>query len=95
MTRDEAIDKLKKLETDNYPDWVIDGLVALGLLHLETTEDKVRVAAAERLTGAFTQTSSMSAVQRQGKGEWSAITRDGALEILDVLTKSGFRITRD
>jgi hypothetical protein len=95
MTRDEAIDKFEKASpllnaAHRYPDWVIDGLVALGLLHLETTEDKVRVAAAERLMGVHV------GVQGDAHSEtYAKITQGGAFEILDVLIKSGFRITRD
>ncbi len=92
MTRDEAI---KKVEANRgpfhsgFPIAVVDSLVALGLLHLETTEDTTRIAAAERLTNTHTHVAGDA-----GSFMWGKITRDGALEILDVLTKSGFTLSR-
>jgi hypothetical protein len=90
MTRDEAISKVRGCTNMLNSDALVISLEALGLLRLETTEDKVRVAAAERLTGIHV------GVQGDAHSEtYAKITQGGALEILDVLTKSGFRITRD
>ena len=92
MTRDEAIKKVNMCG-GNRDDMLVDGLVQLGLLHLETTEDKVRLAAVERLTGVFVRVD-QSAFGNDASKYSSCLSQDGALEILDVLTKSGFRITR-
>lgn len=94
MTLDEAIAKLvdAKISSVQFPAFLfVRACEVLGLLHLETTEDKVRIAAVERLTLATTYVIGGTGItEHAGK-----ITRDGALEILDVLTKSGFRITRE
>jgi hypothetical protein len=93
MTRGEAIATVEKHRRGFHGDLtqvLVDVLEALGLLHLETTEDKVRIAAAERLTLAHTLVVGPTATERAAN-----ITRDGAFEIIDVLTKSGFRITKD
>lgn len=107
MTRDEAVKKLEvswaavlqvSPNCSSHLQFVT-ALEALGLLHLDPaiagTEDKVRIAAASRLEGVIvyvthSRQGGYSAVKEPGK-----ITPDGALEILDVLTKSGFRITRE
>lgn len=97
MTRKEALAKLNGMQfgwSTQGDDTLVDALVALGVLHLETTEDKVRVAAAERLKNmrinvhAYWQSDTSD-------DQTARITLDGAFEILDILTKSGFRITRD
>ena len=87
MTRDEAIAIYQKhsRKPGEVPGWLIDTLVELGVLHLKTTEDIVRVAAVEQLEGMVVDVS-------HGPQK---ILRRGAFEILDILTKSGFRITRD
>ena len=86
MTRDEAVAIYwKNFEGTTNHGWFIDTLVDLGVLHVETTENKVRIAAADQLTGVGVTTSLGAA----------ALGRDGAFEILDILIKSGFRITRD
>ncbi len=87
MTRAEAIQKVCAHD----PAAFVASLEALGLLHLETTEDKTRIAAAERLTLAFIEVLMEDRITPRN----AKITRDGAFEILDVLTKSGFRITKD
>ena len=87
MTRDEAIAIYQKhsRKPGEVPGWLIDTLVDLGVLHVETTEDTVRIAAAERLTGMHIDV---------GHGP-QKIMRSGGYEIIDILIKSGFRITRD
>lgn len=93
MTRDEAIYKAQEIfESGTSPRAmadVVDFLVALGLLKFETTVDKDRVAAAERLENMFI---SVVANGRKCAGQ---IHVEGAYEILDILTKSGFKITRE
>jgi hypothetical protein len=73
---------------------MVIALEAIGLLHLETTEDKVRLAAVSRLVGVIAEVThsrnGVTDVREPGR-----ITHEGALEILDVLTKSGFRISRE
>lgn len=91
MTRDEALSKMDPLAYGTTKrEELLDCLVALGLLHLEpaiaSQEDTVRIAAVERLTGAWTMV--------LPTGNSMKISRRGASEILDVLTKSGFRITK-
>jgi hypothetical protein len=92
VTRDEAIDKVKKAvgHFDRCVNFV-EALSVLGLLKFETTADKDRIAAAERLRGMYTVVDvSMAGANRSGK-----ITEAGAYEILDILTKSGFKIMRE
>ena len=89
MTRDEAVAIYwKNFEGTTNHGWFIDTLVDLGVLHVETTEDTVRIAAAERLIGMHVDVHNMEIGPQK-------IGRDGAFEILDILIKSGFRITRD
>ena len=92
MTRDEAIRKFVATSPTGkaWPALMVDSLVALGLLHLETTEDKTRLAAAEQITLAYTLVVGDRATEHAAK-----ITRDGAFEIIDELLRAGFRITRD
>ena len=77
MTRDEAIAIYQKhsRKPGEVPGWLIDTLVELGVLHVETTENKVRIAAADRLIGMGVTTSLGAA----------ALGRDGAFEILDIV----------
>lgn len=93
MTRDEAIMKINSALIKKEPEaaFYVTMLEALGLLHLKTTEDKVRMAAVERLGMAIIEVE----YTRGADPTNCRITRNGALEILDVLTKSGFRITRE
>lgn len=96
MILNEAIEKvLQHTEWDRgvaVP--LVKALQALGLLHLAPAvagqDDAVRIAAAERLVQAHTQIFS-----RNDSAIWGKMTRDGAYEILDVLLKSGFKITHD
>ena len=91
MTRKEAIDKCKEYwASGSSTRAMIDSLVALGLLQLETTTDKDRVAAAERL-----QNTHVGCYLTQSNSNIAKLSLDGAYEILDILTKSGFRITRE
>jgi hypothetical protein len=95
MTRDEAIAKVQfGPKSGPWPDYLIDMLEALGLLYFDPAgagqDDAVRIAAAERLIQAHTQVFS-----RNDSAIWGKMTRDGAYEILDVLLKSGFKITHD
>ena len=88
MTRLEAIKICIPVWGNAAPE-IVDALTKLGALHLESTEDKVRIAAIERLTNAMCQ------AERAPLANVARITAVGAAEIIDVLTKSGFRITRD
>ncbi len=99
MTRDEAITKLymalmrvplgTQVNSVNWCGSVVDGLADLGVLKLEAAEDKDRMLAANFLLGKFIT----SAVQ---ENRWYVkIDQAGAYEIIDILTKSGFKITRD
>jgi hypothetical protein len=90
MTRDEAARILENRHWNN-PLAFVDSLEALGLLKLETTADKDRIAAAGRLVGMYTVVD----VNMAGANRSAKITEAGAYEILDILTKSGFKITRE
>lgn len=101
MTRDEAI----KIAAGPYEaasgswgrtDCLIDALVALGLLKLDTIDDPTFKAAGERLTGVYVEgnSTSQSPTKIGGAGIFS-LTPQGAYEALDVLRKSGFKVTRD
>lgn len=94
MTREEAIAKVNRLyPAEGLSGAFVDNLVALGLLHIETTEDKVRIAAAERLDTMHVEVH--PAKGSVGSSYWAKLTRAGAFEIIDILTKSGFRIAKD
>ncbi len=92
MTRDEAI-KIAggKASIIPWPDRFVDSLVELGLLKLDPPNDDIALAI-DRLTGCFVHVrhgfdgDSLRAVYR--------LDREGAGEILDVLLKSGFKVTR-
>jgi hypothetical protein len=94
MTRDEANAVVVKHGYGVYPGGqganLIDVLVDLGLLRLETTSGKDRDAAVDRLHGMY-----VSAVAHGVESTTAKLTLDGAAEIVDVLTKSGFRITKE
>jgi hypothetical protein len=101
MTREQAV----KIVADSYVSsppglWrqeaardQINALIGLGLLKFETTtEDEVRIAAAKKLEGKRID------VRFSGPHndtEVAQISWAGALEILDILIKSGFRVMRD
>ncbi len=77
-----------QVNSSNWCGGVVDGLVDLGVLKLETAEDKDRMLAADCLSGKFTTG------EAQGN-KWSVrIDQAGAYEMLDILTKNGFKITR-
>lgn len=95
MTRGEALEAVRYrrpfAEVYLNEEWFVDALVAFGLLHLDATSDKDRIAAAERLQGCF-----MIPMSKEGlELNPVRISKGGAYEILDVLTKSGFKITRE
>ena len=89
MTREEADAAIRRsgVEFGRYltADHVMAMLKALGLLKVETPEK----AAIDRLVSMIIET------ERGGVKVMSVITLDGAAEIIDILTKHGFRITRD
>ena len=91
MTRDEAVKKFNECVVGGFADMMVDGLAKVGLLHLETTEDKVRMEAISTLTlsHTFALTPSMATEQT------AKLTRSGAIETIDRLLKSGFRITKE
>lgn len=95
MTRDEAIYKAQEIFESRGSlramSDLVDFLEALGLIKLETPTDKDRIAAAGRLVGMYTVVDvNLAGANRSGK-----ITEEGAYEILDILTKSGFKITKE
>lgn len=91
MTRDEAIRVAQHTShAQGAAAALVDNLVALGVLKLNTTEDKDRVAAIERLDGCFIVAKSDSLYHEKA----FVLGVEGAAEILDILTKSGFKITR-
>lgn len=90
-TRDQAI-KVLATELEQNKDWTerwIDALIALDLLKVETTPDPDRIVAIGRLDGVYTTVRYRDNMQGPVQ-----ITREAAVEILDVLLKSGFKITR-
>lgn len=92
MTREQALDRLRSLGAD----WdignvaLVDSLIELGLLKVETTEALVLTAAVQLLQNMI-----IPCRPTQHGNTAAKLTRDGAMEVLDILTKSGFRITRD
>lgn len=96
MTRDEAIAKVHDAMSQPGPHThgFVDALVSLGLIKLETREEASAEAAVRRLTNVIVMTDSAvkdSRVDHMPR----KLTHGGATEIIDVLVKSGFRITRD
>lgn len=97
MTREEARKCLNPVFSSNeYNDdtknrW-IDSFVALGMLKLDNPMDSDRIAAIDRLYKIHV------GIDVIGRGFDNTITGqlslDGAAEVLDVLIKSGFKITR-
>jgi hypothetical protein len=90
VTRKEAI---KILLVASEGSWFhaerhVDAFVALGILRLDTIDDETFKAAAERLIGSRIPVSTASYINGCVKLE-----SEGAYEILDVLRKSGFKIT--
>lgn len=70
---------------------VVYALEKIGLLKLESPEDSIVQEAAACLTGAF-----INVQDRFGAcGDPKRIHASGAAEIVDVLLKSGFKITRE
>lgn len=91
MTRTEAIAKI----TTKLTPWsaavaeqIVDALIALGLLKVETQEQSVRVAAIERLDEVFVS------VHVDGWMKHGRLSRGSAIAIVDLLLKSGFKIVR-
>lgn len=91
MTREEAIARVDSVKDEGLlgGSYIVDILVALGLLHLDVTKDKDRIAAATCLTRKFTTVLSSDGTSV------AQLSQDGAYEILNILTKSGFKITRE
>ena len=95
MTRDEAIQIMLPLYRSPYSDdkdrakLFVEVLCGLGLLKLD---DRVETAAIDRLRDAYFHFNSSSLTNR---GNFvGKLTLDGAAEVVDVLLKSGFKITR-
>ena len=75
----------------NWCESIVHALEKLGLLELESPEDSIVQEAVARLTGALINTQS-----RFGEcGEAKRIHSSGAAEIVDILLKSGFKITKE
>jgi hypothetical protein len=74
----------------NYANWFVDCLEALGVLTIDTIDDQTFGAAAERLTGAR-----VNIYQPASDLSVARLNLEGALEVMDVLRKSGFRITKE
>lgn len=105
MTRDEAIEQLKALKfstelsmdgTDckltSAAPFVIDALTALGLLKLESAEDKSAKEAASYLVHKGVDTLYL------GEANYSSyrrLSRDGATQVIRFLVAAGFKITKD
>jgi hypothetical protein len=95
VTREEAINiatgpyaKASNLRDWSRADCFVDALEALGLLKFDTVDDAMFRAAGKALVGAYIHVSTASYIGGAVKLEES-----GAYEILDVLRKSGFKIT--
>lgn len=98
MTRDEARAKLNAdrdgLWGAGYADRFLTALEELGLLKLDTrAEELTRCAAIEHLVGMFVMTDSAVNDSRQNSMP-RRLNPESAAEIIDILTKSGFHITR-
>ena len=105
MTRNEAVSKVNAVFTARWPAndatdgsaIFVDSLIALGLFIPTSIDDATFKAAAERLDGV-----KISVVQ-SGSGTYAemahsriaTVDRAGALEIMDVLRKSGFKVTKE
>lgn len=73
----------------NWCQALIAALESVGALKLDDPEEKDRLAAISYLEEKFVE------VQSTGNARNSErLTRDGAAEVLDILLKSGFKITR-
>lgn len=83
MTRDEAIAIVTGVDCAAGK-WV-DAFVELGMLKLDAPAEKDHVAAINRLQHIF--------VHVYG-GAVTQLAYDGAAEVIDVLLKSGFKITK-
>lgn len=95
MTRYEAIQKLTTIQDSaTGPLWptqfLVDSLAALGLLTFEDKEKITVLSAVDLLYGRR-----VCIIDRDGDLKSEQLSRPGAAEIIDILTKSGFRITRD
>jgi hypothetical protein len=88
MTRDEAARILQNRHWNN-PMAFVDSLEALGLLKLDTTT-RCEQLAAQRLENMF-----IIVTDRDGARRDVRIHREGAYEIIDILTNSGFKITKE
>ena len=93
MTRDEAIATYMQecTRADRDEHWFVDCLAALGILDLESDMCRVQDEAAHRLSGLCI------VLERGATGTNfpAYVTKAAAYEIVNTLTKSGFRITRD
>jgi hypothetical protein len=89
MTRDEAARILQNRHWNN-PLAFVDSLEALGLLKLETPT-RCEQLAAQRLENMFVIVTDRDGARRDAV----RIHREGAYEIIDILTKSGFKITKE
>jgi len=76
----------------NWCESIVYALEKVGLLKLETAEDNVKIAAAERLRGKLISPANMDGTVTNAA---IRISLDGAYEIIDILDKSGFKITRE
>jgi hypothetical protein len=85
MTREEAIEVCKPVWGGCSND-VVRCLERLGLLKLETIDDATFKSGVDALTGRRVCLIN---------GGVSIISRDGAGEVMDVLRKSGFKITKE
>lgn len=91
MTRDEAIQKVTIAGFAGFhADHLVAALESVGLLKLDAIDDATFRAAGERLEGAF-----VSGDACGGTLHVAAVRLDraGAYEVLDVLRKSGFKLT--
>ena len=95
MTREEALEKIampRWYGEAGRRGWLLDALEQLGLLKFDTTEEKDRTAAIDRLAHLHVMVTAVTG--DEGIEVAAKLTYDGAAEILDILTKSGFKISR-
>lgn len=91
MTRDEAIARVDSVKDEGLLGgaYIVDILVALGLLHLDATSDKDRTAITAKLINVIIPAwHGMQPVE-------VLIGTEGAYRIFDAITGAGFKITRE
>lgn len=93
MTRDEAIAVVRAITESNSSERYIvdfvDSLEALGVVKFELVKDSTFKAAGEFLKDKFV------VVNTDSRQVQARLTLDGAYEVLDILRKSGFKITKE